>query len=177
MDVDSELKELMIILPDGREIEAEVALRDEELDLAFLRPKEKPATPMAFIDLKQEGTPQVLDEVLVINRLNKTAKRVSAASIGRIEAIVEKPRPFYVLGQTTWAFALGAPVFSFDGKLAGFVLLRNDKSPGDPTSGFLHSDLSRLGMMPVVRPPADIVDGAQQALTAKPAEPAPKPEQ
>jgi hypothetical protein len=119
------------------------------------------------VDLARDTKPQMLDEVVVVNRLNKAANRVPAISIGRIEAIVDKPRTFYVLGEATWGYALGAPVFSLDGKLIGLVFLRSARGQIDQTTGFMFSNLSQWGMMPIVLSASDIVDGAKQALEAK----------
>ena len=78
--------------------------------------------------------------------------RAPAVSIGRIEAIVEKPRTFYLLGESMWAYSLGAPVFSLDGKLVGILFLRTAKSQADPMSGFMFSNLNQMGMMPAILP-------------------------
>lgn len=164
---DSEVSDVKIVLADGTEIPADVVLRDKDLDLAYLRPSDKPAKPLPFVDLARDAKPQMLDEVVVVNRLNKAANRVPAISIGRIEAIVDKPRTFYVLGEATWGYALGAPVFSLDGKLVGLVFLRSARGQIDQTTGFMFSNLSQWGMMPIVLSASDIVDGAKQALEAK----------
>ena len=164
---DSEVSDVKIVLADGTEIPADVVLRDKDLDLAYLRPSDKPAKPLPFVDLARDAKPQILDEVVVVNRLNKTANRVPAVSIGRIEAIVDKPRTFYVLGEATWGYSLGAPVFSLDGKLIGIIFLRSARGQTDQTTGFMFNNLSQWGMMPIVLPASDIVDGAKQALEAK----------
>jgi hypothetical protein len=172
---DSELSDVKIVLPDGTEMAADVVLRDKDLDLAYLRPSEKPAKPLAFIDLKRDAKSQILDEVIVVNRLNQAANRVTAISVGRIEAIVDKPRTFYLLGQSMWSYSLGAPVFSLDGKLVGVLFLRTAKTQADQMSGFMFNNLSQMGMMPVILPASDIVDGVKQALEAKAPAPEEKP--
>jgi hypothetical protein len=102
--------------------------------------------------------------------------RATVVSLGRIEAVLTKPRTFYVLGQTTWGYSLGAPVFALDGKVAGLVLLRNTKADLDTTRGFLFDNLSKFGMMPVILPAEDVHEAAKSAPataappTAKPAE-------
>jgi len=75
---------------------AEIVLRDKDLDLAFVRPKTKPAKPMVAADPSKAGSAQVLDEVLTISRLGKAAGRAHAASVERISAVVQKPRLFYI---------------------------------------------------------------------------------
>jgi S1-C subfamily serine protease len=173
--LESELSDVKIVLADGTEIPAEVVLRDKDLDLAYLRPSDKPAKPLAFVDLAQDAKAQILDEVIVVNRLSQVANRVPAISIGRIEAIVDKPRTFYVLGQSMWGYALGSPVFSLNGKLVGILFLRSAKTQTDQSSGFMFSNLSVFGMMPIILPASDIVDGAKQALEAKSPAPEEKP--
>jgi hypothetical protein len=172
---ESELTDVKIVLADGTEIAADVVLRDKDLDLAYLRPSDKLAKPLPSIDLTKDAKAQVLDEVIVVNRLNQSANRAPAISVGRIEAIIDKPRTFYLLGQSMWAYSLGAPVFSLDGKLVGILFLRSTKSQADQMSGFMFNNLDQWGMMPVVLPASDIVDGAKQALEAKAPVPEEKP--
>ena len=45
--VETEVTDMKILLDDGTELPAEIVLRDKDLDLAFIRPKTKPASPMA----------------------------------------------------------------------------------------------------------------------------------
>jgi len=164
---ESELNDVRIVLPDGTEMPADVVLRDKDLDLAYLRPSDKPVKPLPFIDLTKDAKAQVLDEVIVVNRLSQAADRAPAISVGRIEAIVEKPRTFYLLGDSMWGYSLGAPVFSLDGKLVGILFLRSARTQTDQSSGFMFSNLNQWGMMPVILPASDIVDGAKQAMEAK----------
>lgn len=172
---ESEISDVKIVLADGTELPADVVLRDKDLDLAYLRPSEKPAKPLAFIDLAKDAKAQILDEVIVVNRLPQAANRSPAISIGRIESIIDKPRPCYLLGGSMWSYALGAPVFALDGKLVGILFLRSAKTQAEQSSGFMFSNLSQWGMMPVILPASDIVDGAKQALEAKLPAPEEKP--
>ena len=43
--VETQVNDLKILLDDGTEVPSEIVLRDKDLDLAFIRPKTKPATP------------------------------------------------------------------------------------------------------------------------------------
>ncbi len=54
-NVQSEVSDLRILLEDGTDIAAEIVLRDKDLDLAFIRPKTKPATPMAAVNLAKSS--------------------------------------------------------------------------------------------------------------------------
>src|SRR5207244_2471265 len=94
--METELSDVKMLLDDGTEIAAEVVLRDKDLDLAFIRPKAKLATPSSAVDLSQAGKAEVLDQVIALNRLGNAAGRAYAASVERISAVVQRPRVFYV---------------------------------------------------------------------------------
>lgn len=167
--IDSEVTEADITLADGTELPAIVVLRDKELDLAYLRPKDKPAQSLTAVDLSNDAKPALLDTVVCLNRLGKVANRVSAVSLERINALVDRPRPFYVLGTGQGLSGIGAPVFALDGKLLGLLLIRSITPEGEGNLGSMFSGGESLGIMPVIVPAADIRDGAKQAMT-KPAE-------
>lgn len=154
--IESVVSDVKILLDAGKEIDAAVVLRDKDLDLAFVRPKAKPETPLAFVDLAQSGTAQVLDHVVTLNRLGKVANRTASVSIEYIEAIVTKPRTFYFPGSAATMSGTGSPAFTLDGKALGVFVTRtiSDKSGG--------MDMQRVHAV-VVLPAADILEAAQQA--------------
>src|SRR6266850_391599 len=51
--METEVTDVKVLQDDGTEIPAEIVLRDRDLDLAFLRPKTKPASPMPAVDLSK----------------------------------------------------------------------------------------------------------------------------
>ena len=57
MEFGSEPSDVKLRLPDGKELPARIVLRDEDLDLAFLRPTTKPDKPLVAINLADEGRP------------------------------------------------------------------------------------------------------------------------
>src|SRR4029453_10012739 len=57
MEFGSEPSDVKLRLPDGKELPARIVLRDEDLDLAFLRPTAKPEKPLVAINLADEGRP------------------------------------------------------------------------------------------------------------------------
>ena len=164
--IDSAVKDAKLVLADGTEIAAEIALRDKDLDVAYVLPVEKPAKPLAAVDLTHAAKPQVLDQVICLNRLGKVADRVVAVSAERVDALVERPRPFYVLA-AGGSSGVGSPVFSLSGEPLGVILIRNAPSDSEANIASMFSGGSGLGIMPIIVPAADILEDAKQALEAK----------
>ncbi len=162
------MSDVKILQEDGTEIPAEIVLRDKDLDLAFIRPKVKPASAMTAVDLGKSGPAQVLDQVLTINRLNRAAARAYSASVERISAVVSKPRTFYLPDSTMSTTALGSPAFLFNGDVLGIVVMRAISSAGNRSG-------SRDNVTSIILPASDILKAAKQAPEAK-GEDAPKEE-
>ena len=161
--MESETTDVKIRLPDGEELPAKIVLRDKELDLAFVRPIEKPAKPLPAVDLSAKATPQVLDQVVVLNRLGRVASWATAVYLDRIHAIAEKPRTFYVPGgMGALESELGCPVFTLDGKVVGILVLRVLPSR-DAGMGSMFGGMSNAGMLPVIMPSDDVLEVAKQA--------------
>ncbi|PCJ65825.1 MAG: hypothetical protein COA73_01730 [Candidatus Hydrogenedentota bacterium] len=165
MQMETEIRDVKILTADGTEIPAEIILRDKDLDMAFVRPTEKPSTPMDYISLENPGEPDYLDQIVTINQLGKVARRTHSVSLERIQAIVTKPRTFYLPGNDPSQTGLGSPAFTLDGNLIGVFLLRSIKSTGG-------SAMSMLGgmqdnVMAIIVPAADIQDAASQAPPLK----------
>jgi hypothetical protein len=159
--LDIEVTDLKILLDDGTELPAEIVLRDKDLDLAFIRPKTKPASPMTAVDLSKSAPAQLLDEVITLNRLNSAAGRAYAASVERISAVIQKPRTFYIPDSTMTSTALGSPAFSLDGKVVGLVVMRAVNSKGGGSRNY------RENMTSIILPAEDVLKGAKQAPEAK----------
>ncbi|MCC6145717.1 MAG: trypsin-like peptidase domain-containing protein, partial [Candidatus Hydrogenedentes bacterium] len=134
LKVDSQITDVKLILPSGEELQAGIILRDKDLDLAFARPKTQPAQPLPYIDLAEAAEPQIMDRLIALARLGKVAQRVPAASLDRVEAVVTKPRTFYVPSSSVNNARLGSPAFSLDGKPVGVFVMRviKDVGGGDP---------------------------------------------
>ena len=97
----SEPTDVKIRMSDGREVAARIVLRDEDLDLAFLRPTTAPDKPLTAVNLGEGGKPSMLDEVVVLSRLGRVGGWTPSASLHNIGAVIERPRTFYVLGGAT----------------------------------------------------------------------------
>lgn len=150
-NITSQVADAKITLADGKEIPAKVVLRDKDLDLVFLRPTQKPATPMVSVDLKDSVNAQMLDQALIITRLGKIANRAMSVCFERIEAVVEKPRKVYSISLTSMGMEDGSPVFGMNGKLIGIVLSKDAPPSSDENS------------MLIVLPAEDILSVAEQA--------------
>jgi hypothetical protein len=161
--MESELGDVKLLTHDGTEIPAEVVLRDRDLDLVFIRPKAKPADPMPAVNLADNSAVQVLDQVVTINRLGRVAGRAYAASLERIQAVVERPRKFYVPGGDVTTTGMGSPAFTEDGKLVGIFVMRSLKSGGAGSLlGLMPSNIS-----PILLPADEIRKIAEQVPAAK----------
>src|SRR5258706_6867660 len=161
-NVQSEISDLRILLEDGGDIPSEIILRDKDLDLAFIRPKVKSATPMAAVDLSKSSPALVLDQVLALSRLNSAAGRTCAASSERISAVIKRPRKFYIPETSPTATMPGAPAFSLDGNILGIFVTR-----AIPLKGGSARDM-RNSVTPIILPAEEILKAARQAPEAKP---------
>lgn len=162
LQMETEIKDVQILLEDGTEVAAEIILRDRDLDMAFVRPLEKPETPFQFIDLEKTGEPAYLDQVITLNRLGQVANRAYAASVERIEAIVERPRRFYMPGNDPTHTGLGSPAFTLDGDFIGIFLLRViTGTQGGGLGGMLGGGQENVSS--IILPAVDIADAAMQA--------------
>lgn len=158
--VETEVSDIKILLDDGTEVPAEIVLRDKDLDLAFIRPKTKPASPMTAIDLSKSASAQILDQVITLNRLNRASGRTYAASVERISAVIQKPRTIYIPDTSPTSTALGSPAFTLGGSILGVVVLRTVNSSGGDNS---RENLS----ISIILPAGDILKAAAQAPEAK----------
>jgi len=156
-----EVTDMQILQADGTELAAEIVLRDKDQDLAFIRPKTKPASPMAAVDLAKASPAQVLDQVVTLNRLNSAAGRAHAASVERISAVIQKPRTFYIPDSTMTSTTLGSPAFALDGNIVGVVVMRAVMS-GAGANRNVRENLSAI-----ILPAEDILKAAKQAPEAK----------
>jgi S1-C subfamily serine protease len=160
VDITSEPTDLKIRLPDGRELPAKIVLRDEDLDLAFIRPTTKPSAPMVAIKLAESATPVLLEQVLILSRLGRVGGWSASASLADISAVIQRPRTFYVLGGAPGG--MGTPAFNASGKLVGLLTLRQ-VDPGRSSMFSMTGGAEALGLLPVILPAADVLEIARQA--------------
>ena len=166
----TELSGVKIRLADGTEIPGKLVLRDDDLDLAFVMPTEQ-GKKLPYVPLEGGEAPPVkpLDPIVVIWRLGQSLDRQSAVAIGRVSAVVTKPRTFYLCSGVE---SLGTPAF-VGGKALGIVVMRKGGLEA-AMSGMVSIGTSG-GVSPVVVPAADVMEVAQQALAKKDEQPPVEP--
>jgi hypothetical protein len=160
VEIVSEPTDLKIRLADGREIPSTIALRDEDLNLAFIRPITAPAKPFVAVNLADAAQPAMLDQVVVFGRLGRVGGWAPSAALRDIGGIVVKPRTFFVLaGETA---GIGTPAFLTNGKIVGILTVRqiaNDR----PSAFATMSGTEGLGLLSVILPAEDVLEIAKQA--------------
>lgn len=161
VDLGSEPTDLKIRFPDGREVAAKIVLRDEDLDLAFIRTVTKPDNPVVAIDLSDAARPALLDSVVVLSRLGRVGGWTPAAAFQTIGAIIEKPRTFYVI-QNAAAGGMGTPAFTPSGKVVGLLTMRSVQA-GRVGMLSMMGGPENLGLLPVILPASDVLEIAKQA--------------
>jgi len=159
--IDTQINDVKILLEDGTEMPAEIVLRDKDLDLAFVRPKTKPSTPMAAVDLSKSSPVDVMEPMVALNRLNRAAGRAYSASIERICAVIQKPRTFYIPDANQTSSTLGSPAFALNGNVVG-IFVRRAVNAGEGAGRNLNEYVTLI-----VIPAEDILKGAKQAPEAK----------
>ena len=121
--------EVLILLEDGSEVPANFLLKDEDLDLAFIRPLSTDSNdsgPKEFLAVEYNAseTPNIdtLDEVVSLGKLGRNLYRKSTLQRGWINAVIDKPRDYLVVENVT----PGTPVFDRHGKWIGVTVFRKE---------------------------------------------------
>jgi hypothetical protein len=168
MKFESEITETLIVLDDGSEIPADVILKDEDLDLAFIKPKQ-PSDKFVHVPFKTRQKPlELLEDFFVISRLSRSENRAIHMNIGMVLSIVKGPRTFYVCDQEVSGNSLGVPAFTADGSAVGlFVARRNQGGDDNSMNALLNMMIGKIGQSGsvwILRPVEDILEIAEQAL-------------
>lgn len=138
----------------GQELASDVILRDKDLDLAFIKPKKAPEKPMSYVDLTQEGKPQMMDYVVYPTRLGRIGGYATAGYLDQVTAVLTKPRLFYVV---SYGYE-GCPAFTLDGKPVGISVWRNEPAASEDEEG---------DYMSIVLPCSTVLKIAEQAKAVK----------
>jgi hypothetical protein len=165
VSIESDITDVKMFMADGHEIPATIVMRDNDLDLVFIRSVKKIEKPANALELANHADEfSVMDEVLILTRLGNMTGRIPSISLFHIEAVVKKPMLFYVIDENAINGRLGAPVFSIDGKLVGLLVLNRKQAEYKKISmSDLFGGASRTGILPGILPAEEIATVAQQA--------------
>lgn len=152
----TELSKITVMFEGGAEVEAEAGLRDTDLDLAYFTLKSEAPTGKAVN--AADSTPRPFDSLVMLRRLGDVSGRACAGSLLPVQAVVERPRRFYVVSNDV-TVGLGEPVFDLEGGCVGLVTFRQIKTGG--VTYFLFSGEDPYSAV-IVLPLADVMDGASQ---------------
>lgn len=142
--------EVNVLMPDGSEVPARLILKDSDLDLAFLLPltgKNEGGEEVTFQsvpDAASSARVEPLDEVVTFGKLSRNLYRQSSLLPGRVNAVIRKPRDYYVIDRSI----PGSPVFDDAGKWLGVCVYK--MASGRPTTL-------------VTLPASDVLEIAEQA--------------
>jgi hypothetical protein len=146
--------DVKIVLKDGKELACKFVLRDKDLDLAFVMPKDKDLK-LTHIKLEKTPVPEILDDLVFLHRLGKSLNREVSVILGRAEAVVKKPRVLIVPDIWQGMQMVGSPVFDSSGRAVGLAVIRRGATGGG--GGFLGS-----GFQPVIVTAEDLMQVASQ---------------
>ncbi len=118
--------EVLILKPDGTEIPAKILLKDADLDLAFVLPIDTKANsfPVHCSKNKQSKSLKVLDEIVSMGKLGKNLYRQSTLRRGWVNAVIEKPRQYFVIENTR----AGTPVFDTEANWLGVAVYKMERA-------------------------------------------------
>ena len=141
-----------ILTANGTEIPAKVVLRDRDRNLAFLRPLQKPKTPLVSVGFARGGAARIGDSIYILGRLGKNGSRQNSITSERLVSVITRPRLMYVVLPNMYT-ALGNVVFNESGQPLGLLTMRTVTKSSDTP-------------LPIVIPAADIMEIARQAPQA-----------
>jgi len=147
-DTKTEKTDVKLLLKDGREVPAKFVLRDRDLDLAFVLPKEKDVK-LTHVPLGKTPVPELLDDLIFMHRLGRGLNREPAVALGRVEAVVKKPQTLIVPDLINGLQNIGCPTFDAGGRFVGIVVVRRGAGGGRATQ-------------PVILPAEDVEQTAGQ---------------
>jgi len=156
VSIESEVKETVILLEDGTELEAAVVLKDTDLDLAFIRVRDAGMKLPAVTLKSRPGAVPLLTRIYVLGRLSKLGNRALSVATGEVRAYVRGPAPYYVTDGESSSF-VGSVAYTADGVPLG-VFVKRFATSVDTGRG---SDT----VMTVLRPVDKVLELAAQART------------
>jgi hypothetical protein len=158
--LESSVSETTLLLSDGTELEADVVLKDADLDLAFVRPRDT-SRKLEWVELKPGvPTPQVLDELISAGRHGRSLNRAPWVQRGSVSSVIKGPRPYALASQQS--DAVGTIAYSSQGVPVGIFVTHIPPAT---------DDRPRSAPLIILRPVQDVLELAEQAKKANIPEP------
>ncbi len=156
-------QDIKVLIGDDTEgKKARLISHDSELDLAWIKLDEEPASPLKYIDL-EKGTPgSVGQRVFLLSRLDKYFDRSPVVNEGRLRGETTKPRRLFAPGGNLLADRndIGLPVFNADAGVVGFMIVQvPDKESMEATEN--------IGGGPMVLPVEEVAKATKKALESQ----------
>lgn len=167
--------EIKILIGDDNEgLEAKVIARDSELDLAWLRLKDPPKSPLASVDLAHPAAIGLGDRVIGLERLGKFFDRAPMLREDRIGAVLSKPRTLY-LPASLLLTGFGVPVFDSAGNIAGVSIFLPPDAEDMEGEGGGYGDRRSANFIRrgLILPTAEVASATRRALETAAADDAP----
>ena len=115
-----ELTRVAWIRPDATEAEGELVLKDENLDLAFVRIRKDGDAALPPAPAAVGKAPGLLQEVISIHRLSAEFQREAALSMGRVSSLIQTPAELFQVPELN---TVGSACYSLSGEWLGMVAL------------------------------------------------------
>ena len=164
----SDTEDIKIIIgdDDSEKYEAKLVARDSDLDLAWVQISDTKGQTFKYVDFQDSVQLEVGDSYYTISRMGERFDRIPLVSSSSIAAVVQNPRPLLV-GSGTMAW--GGPVFSADGKVAGFMVTQPPE-PGEEGAMSLESMMNVGGFILPAKKIVKAMEQAQEIAKKQPAE-------
>lgn len=168
--IDGELKECSLRLADGTEVAMDLAVKDADLGLAILRPKESGRTFAALAPVAGARL-QTGDRALMVSRAPRHIASTVMVSEVQVTGAVAGPQPYALVNLPQ---AMSAAVCDADGRLVGLACAKEAPAPAakaeagmDPLMGLTAGlDAKNRVPTPIVRPADAVAKLVAQAKTA-----------
>jgi hypothetical protein len=156
-------QDIRVLIGDDTEgKKARLISHDSELDLAWIKLEEEPATALKFIDLEKGTAGSVGQRVFLLSRMDKYFDRSPVVNEGRLRGETTKPRRLFAPGGGLLADRndIGLPVFNADAGVVGFMIVQvPDRESMEATEN--------IGGGPMVLPIEDVARATKKALEAQ----------
>ncbi|MBA3707199.1 MAG: trypsin-like peptidase domain-containing protein [Planctomycetes bacterium] len=168
--IDSEIKDTTLVLEDGTELEGDIVLKDADLDLAFVKPRESKAPMDAAFLAARKAPARLLEPIVVVGRMAKSANHATSVTLGEVKALVKGPQPFLIIDSET-AANIGCLAYTADGAPLGLIVSKSATAEED-NGGMLGMLMmmghpNDTGNLTIVRPVDAIIELVAQAKQAK----------